>query len=211
MLSIANDDLWEFDLQLRGWSRLSESMAFDLQCEDHPFEYYDASSLETASMAHYNWYFFCENYPGMSEFALIYQPSGRLRFVGGHSSGNSGVHVWGEFNLQTLSWSLGAEKDSFITIAGGDDCISPEDWDAYVDTFSGDENGQSDGGGQDGSGSYDSCQVKFDMTCEQTLDSSDAICQCSPDSASGLLDLCKMHIVPQRIACGIEAKMYIHM
>ena len=57
----------------------------------------------------------------------------------------------------------------------------------------------------------DSCQVDHDMTCEQTLDSSDAICQCSPDSASGLLDLCKMHIVPQRIACGIEAKMYIHM
>jgi len=31
----------------------------------------------------------------------------------------------------------------------------------------------------------DSCQVKFNMTCNQTLDSSDAICQCSPDSASG--------------------------
>ena len=169
VLSIANDDLWEFDLQLRGWSRLSESMAFDLQCEDHPFEYYDASSLETASMAHYNWYFFCENYPGMSEFALIYQPSGRLRFVGGHSSGNSGVHVWGEFNLQTLSWSLGAEKDSFITIAGGDDCISPEDWDAYVDTY--------------GSGSGFPVFEELDTDGDLCISEADFGCECSSEGS----------------------------
>jgi hypothetical protein len=156
VLSIANDDLWEFDLQLRSWSRLSESMWFDLQCDSlHSVERYDASSLETASMAQYNWNYFCEDFSGMSEFALIYQPSGRLRFVGGHSSRNNGVHVWGEYNLQTQSWSLGAEKDSFITIAGGDDCISPEDWDAYVDTYgSGSGDGGGDGGG-DGSDSAD--------------------------------------------------------
>ena len=32
----------------------------------------------------------------------------------------------------------------------------------------------------------DDCQVKYDMTCDQTIDSSDAICQCSEqESGSG--------------------------
>ena len=33
----------------------------------------------------------------------------------------------------------------------------------------------------------DTCQVEYDMTCDQTISSSDAICQCSPDNPSGVL------------------------
>jgi len=35
--------------------------------------------------------------------------------------------------------------------------------------------------------SHGTCEVKHDMTCDQTLDSSDAICQCSPTEAEGSL------------------------
>ena len=103
VLNIANDDLWEFDIHIKVWSQLSGSIYYDLNCDT---EVLSGATGEPSFLSHY----FCEDYAGMSHFALVYQPSGSLRFLGGQWSVPSfvsgGKLVWGEYNVSAKSWKL---------------------------------------------------------------------------------------------------------
>jgi len=153
-MALANDDLWELDLHSKIWSELSQSMFVDLRCNSEGFVGDDAydGSYEMNTGPNYNEGFFgdgacdkgcdnvtdyyvathgfCENYAGMSDFALVYQPGGSLRFLGGFwgttwalgggsryrkSVSGRGLLAWGEYTPASRTWRLWNESQTLTT------------------------------------------------------------------------------------------------
>ena len=142
-LALANDDLWELDLHLKNWSQLSQSMYFGLGCHHFgqqlmilPGESVLSAETrcENGCDAVTDYYLathgFCENYAGMSDFALVYQPGGSLRFLGGFwgttwalgggsryrkSVSGRGLLAWGEYTPASRTWRLWNESQTLTT------------------------------------------------------------------------------------------------